>query len=412
MVHDNTSLITKKLLKTNFTFADPEFVYELFLKDLPAFVFLLFLLVLGLLGNLHVLYIFGSKFKPSNYRNAVISLAIMDILNCFISIPADMADIRYNIGIRTDVNCKIFEFFAHSITLTSVLLLAIIAIERHRKVCRSNKTQISGRNFQTITMVAIVMSFVVSIPILIMYEAGYVDVTEMTNAILICTDMKTIDEAIHHVYYALLLLILCVCLITCIVAYSQIVKLLVRRRSSVEIPVYVVELKKFQRQKSGGKIKNKESKSPSVKPLNDVDKVNNDVIGKGKTSELENEKSTSTPLKEINRRSRGVQATFRTRHRIRLTKSMRKSLVLLVATIVCYSAVITSGIILVLRNRFFETLIYSPTISVLFRFHFINNVSNSIVYIFLDVNYRAHFKEIYSNISEKLRSNVFKFIKC
>lgn len=409
MVHDNTSLITKKLYRENFTLADDEVVYQLFLKDLPAFVFLLFLSVIGLLGNLHVLYIFGSKFTPSNYRNAVISLAIMDILNCFISIPADMADIRYNISIRTDINCKIFEFFAHSISLTSVLLLAIIAIERHRKVCHANKTQISGRNFHTITIVVIVMSFIVSVPILIMYEAGYVGATEPSNSILICTDMKTIDEAIHHVYYALLLFILCVCLITCIVPYSRIVKLLVKRRSSVEIPVYVVELKKFQRQKSEGKIKNNDTKILSMNTLKNTNHVTN--VGRSKTGNDENEKSTTKPLKEINRRSRGVHATFRTRHRVRLTKSMRKSLVLLVVTVVCYSAVITSGIILVLRNRFFKTLIFSPTVSVMFRFHFINSVSNSIVYFFLDVNYRNNFKEIYFNISKKIRSNISKFIR-
>ncbi|XP_060583729.1 hydroxycarboxylic acid receptor 2-like isoform X2 [Ruditapes philippinarum] len=109
---------------------------------IPAVVILAFLMVVGFVGNLHVLFVYAFRVKPTNHRIYIIFLSIQDITACTILIPLRIY-IYNNLWTHSNVfTCKFGSFMMCLILTGSAFTLILVAIDRYRKICNPHGWQI------------------------------------------------------------------------------------------------------------------------------------------------------------------------------------------------------------------------------------------------------------------------------
>jgi hypothetical protein len=112
---------------------------------LPRIVFTSLLMAIGIPGNALVLYIYYAKFPKSNHRVFILCLAIIDMLSCCITFPFYISFSLIPYMFYNVTACKLFTATTYYLSITSGLLLGVIAIERYLKVCRPWGRQMSER---------------------------------------------------------------------------------------------------------------------------------------------------------------------------------------------------------------------------------------------------------------------------
>ena len=97
---------------------------------LGGVVFVSVMMVLGVLGNVHVLYIYFTRKKPSNHRVFILVLAGLDLTTCTVGMPLVIAHLRNPLTFTWTFACKSLRFVNYFLCTSSCLLLLVIAVER------------------------------------------------------------------------------------------------------------------------------------------------------------------------------------------------------------------------------------------------------------------------------------------
>ena len=105
-------------------------------QRIPSVIYIGILLVVGVVGNAIVLFIFTKYFKDSSYRVFVRTLAIVDLLYCIIHMPLEVLYLLEPYGFYSAGMCKIYCYFSYCINYMSVILVYMMAIERYIKICK------------------------------------------------------------------------------------------------------------------------------------------------------------------------------------------------------------------------------------------------------------------------------------
>lgn len=132
-------------------------------------IFLAILIVIGLVGNAHVIYVYTRKFKNSNYRIYVLWLAILDIFNCSVSAPLVIIYLCNAVTFQSEVFCKTYRFILYFASICSTCALVVIAIDRCRKVTRPLGTQITTSQARLMCAACLGISLLLSWPALVLY---------------------------------------------------------------------------------------------------------------------------------------------------------------------------------------------------------------------------------------------------
>ena len=93
-------------------------------------VFVSILMVMGIIGNVHVIFVYAFKMKPSNHRIFILVLAVLDLITCSIGMPFIIVDLRNPLTFTMVSACKVLRFINYFICTSSALVLLVIAIER------------------------------------------------------------------------------------------------------------------------------------------------------------------------------------------------------------------------------------------------------------------------------------------
>lgn len=93
-------------------------------------VFVSILMVLGVVGNLHVLLVYLFYMKSSNHRVFILVLAVLDFSTCIIGMPFILVDLRHPLTFQSTGACKILRFINYFVAMSSFFLMLVIAIER------------------------------------------------------------------------------------------------------------------------------------------------------------------------------------------------------------------------------------------------------------------------------------------
>ena len=178
--------------------------------QIPSLVCTSLLMVVGITGNLSVLFIFVFKFKPSNHRCFILTLGIFDTIMCTTGMPFLIVDMVYPFMFTNILACKILRFMNYYISLVSINVLFLISLERYRKICQPLKSQLSvPLAKKCILIIVFVIGPAMSIPALIMYGHSTIDTGFNHIKGVQCFTDDSVKHTLFPAMYNLVLLFIC-----------------------------------------------------------------------------------------------------------------------------------------------------------------------------------------------------------
>uniref|UniRef100_A0A0L8HM69 G-protein coupled receptors family 1 profile domain-containing protein n=1 Tax=Octopus bimaculoides TaxID=37653 RepID=A0A0L8HM69_OCTBM len=132
------------------------------LSRLVVFSIIPFFLIVGLIGNTFVVYIYVRQSQKSNVETFIFVLAVIDLIGCIFGMPLEMAELYP--AIQSNYLCKFYKFIVFICSTISSFILFTIAIERFTKICCPLSKQITPKLRNSLIIFIIVLSVVLVLP--------------------------------------------------------------------------------------------------------------------------------------------------------------------------------------------------------------------------------------------------------
>lgn len=192
---------------------------------IPAVIFVVLCMVLGIFGNLLVFLIYKMKYRRSTHRYFILFLAALDFLACATGMPFLVASLTLPYLMPYPQLCKSFRYVHYLVNNSSGLLLLVISIERFRKICHPFKKQITHRQTLYLCYGTIFLSAIIAIPAALFYGSNKIEtgINNLTGH-QCYVDESHEDSILFQIYQSALLLETCVCVVIFIVLYAFIVR--------------------------------------------------------------------------------------------------------------------------------------------------------------------------------------------
>ena len=142
---------------------------------IPVTVYLVFLMIIGVFGNILVLYVYKFRFRRSTSRVFILSLAAFDLITCLFGMPYHILDLTFPYTFVWSEVCKTLSFALTFTILGSIFVLDLIAIDRYRKICTPFEKQLSAVGTKIVCWVTVLISGFLAVPIIFIY--GTADVS-------------------------------------------------------------------------------------------------------------------------------------------------------------------------------------------------------------------------------------------
>lgn len=94
-------------------------------------IFVSVLMLVGFLGNLHVLIVYAFYMKASSHRIFILVLGSLDFITCIVGMPFIIFELRNPLTFSIQFACKTLRFINYFICSASVLTLIVIATDRY-----------------------------------------------------------------------------------------------------------------------------------------------------------------------------------------------------------------------------------------------------------------------------------------
>lgn len=358
---------------------------------LPVIIFMALLMVVGVLGNLLVLYIYCFRFPSRSANCFFITMAIFNLLASAIGMPIDIYDVRNHYTFHISIVCKIFRYVENIVTYGSAIILVEIAFDRYLKICRPLEFSYMSR-CRVMCIIALVIALIVSAPSLFLFGITHEPVN-VNGFNITGNDCSVAEEykgtIFQKVFYGLLMLIFIV-VFGLIAGFYIRIWIEIKRRKGITI-------------------------GDRVGSLNDAGKSERPILQKQRSlpSESEDESSVFTN-KNVNltpkyKSQRPVSRSIS--HRSKLTsisaavsrmKVSRTTRIFIAVTLVFVLSYLPG--IAVLMARALSKRLEHPSkveeviIKLFSRFHYLNNAANPIIYSFLNVNFRKQCTKLFQSI--------------
>ncbi|KAL3858411.1 hypothetical protein ACJMK2_013135 [Sinanodonta woodiana] len=140
------------------------------LQNIGGIVFVSLLMFAGIGGNSIAIFVYLRKLKPSTHRTFIVTLAIIDLVACYVLMPIVIVFLRNPIMHQKVGSCKVLNFVLHFMAIGSSIILLTIAAERYRKICVPHGRQISERMSKCICFLGVIIGILLSWPAAVMYE--------------------------------------------------------------------------------------------------------------------------------------------------------------------------------------------------------------------------------------------------
>lgn len=133
-------------------------------QRLPTVIYLSILVTIGILGNVIILLVYGTRYKKTNFRCYILCLAFLDLTACCISIPSEIVDNAFPYMYYSEMFCKCSRFVGDVAKLGSALVLTVMAAGRYRRICFPFSEEISLKMAKMCCVMAISLSIFLSWP--------------------------------------------------------------------------------------------------------------------------------------------------------------------------------------------------------------------------------------------------------
>ncbi|XP_029646054.1 nematocin receptor 2 [Octopus sinensis] len=343
---------------------------------LLAFIYLCVAMIMGVIGNAFVSYIYHYKLRQTPANLFVVILSFCDFLASLICIPMDIAILTLPYVFENDPACRVIRFFVMDLSITSGVIVFAISIDRFKKVCLPLKKQFTRRQVGIISAVVIIFATVLSLPGVYVYGTKHFRIpgTHLNGSIC------SISEKAHKsVSAGFLILLMSVCLLL-LITFSTIYCLI------------AIKLCRYKKQRTSladsMKVKSV-SHDDNSRELTD----SNDYIKESRRiDKIQKSKSKGFSLeKETFRVRSNTQTTIR--EPTSFMNMTRTTLIMFFVTltwVLSYIPHLASVLTLSRNAEFKETL--SPTNSALFeialRSFYLNNMINPFIYGIFNFRFR------------------------
>ncbi|XP_061169732.1 octopamine receptor beta-2R-like [Saccostrea echinata] len=170
----------------------------------PTIVYVFLLLILGIPGNVLVVYVYHS-WRRSPSRLVIIALAIFDLVNCLFTIPTEIYFIVNLIGNPSPILCKLSRFITFSMNNASSFVLLFIAIDRFKRIYKPLKPPYSNRVTKIVISIGFVIAFLFSWPSLLIYGSQTITIPlPSSNGVCLRGLTCLIDDDVLSTMYPLL----------------------------------------------------------------------------------------------------------------------------------------------------------------------------------------------------------------
>ena len=371
-------------------------------KHVGGIIFVSFLMIIGLIGNIHVLIVFGMKMKPSNHRTFICLLAVLDLISCSIGMPFILVDLTHPLTFNMTTACKILRMLNYFICACSVFTMLVASADRYRKVCQPLGWQFSDKTTKLACGIFVLIAAGISWPALILFgnasiKTEYVNITGVGCS----TDDKYIHTKYQSYFNTALIVIAMGTLVVHVVLYSLICRVIKNH-----------SLNKLQIKQT--KLPRPSAIQESVVSITDIS-VNYAVDLSSQVTEncdkRANEKQHIVSSSCTNGSPRSVKlpncsqnGCMHVKNQLKMFRETRRVTVVLFAIVAIFFISYIPHLILKLavysQDNFLGKL-STPGLLLYNTFiwcFFINNVANPIVYLFLDIKFRAEVMSYYRHL--------------
>ena len=367
-------------------------------KFTGGIIFIGVLTAVGIVGNLHVLIVYPSKMKPSNHKTFIFCLGIVDMIACAIGMPLTIVNLIKPLTFRNNFICKAGQHLNYFMSGSSGMILLVITIDRYRKICRPMEWQLSNRMAKIVCIITICVSYGLTLPIFFLFglnsfQTKYANIT----AVHCSTDSKYIATNIPTIVNAALMIVAAVTFVVLITLYVAISRVIMARGT-------VQHLQRRKRASSRFTV-------PSL-AISTVDLSDESLQHPNSSMQAESAMTTSACNSTLNctysssngsRQNLDYQVNMKNQA-LAFKETKRMTIIFFIIVAIFFFGYLPNLILTVYiytnNYDFFHQL--TKQRAVLYNtfkwFFYINNVANPIVYVFLDVKFRAEIKSFYCKI--------------
>lgn len=191
-------------------------------RRLAPMIYLGILIVIGVPGNLTVLFVYLLKFDSSTYRTFIVALALIDLVGSAVCMPFEIIEMNFQYTFYAVGACKFFRFNNTFVALMSIFVLLALSADRYRRVCRPLKPQMSMFMARVLCGVAALLAILFSWPILFLLGTRHVSLPNNVTGYDCSTSDKYKKTFYPLVHAAILFLTFVVSIVSLIVIYSLI----------------------------------------------------------------------------------------------------------------------------------------------------------------------------------------------
>lgn len=191
-------------------------------------IFLCVVLVMGILGNSLVIYIYFLRFKTySESRFFIPVLAVIDIIACIVNCSGNLSEVTRPIMYGDDIGCKTEKYLSLATTGASIFTLLVIAIDRYLKICRPFGRQISLKWKKLALVIIVIAALILSTPYY--FFNGVVKTPENGLTYRLCTKTSVLEPNVTFGFSCLYLLLAIAELVILAVLYFHIGRVVFRK---------------------------------------------------------------------------------------------------------------------------------------------------------------------------------------
>lgn len=137
---------------------------------IPVLVYVCFLFILGVPGNIFVCYIYYYKWTKKTSRVFILALAVFDLINNLVSLPTEIALLSYFYSFDYSIVCKVSRFVTFVMNSASSTVLVGIGWDRLMGICFwSRMRPMKIRTAKLISVLSVVFAVATGWPSLFIY---------------------------------------------------------------------------------------------------------------------------------------------------------------------------------------------------------------------------------------------------
>lgn len=159
-------------------------------------IFLVIYFIIGCIGNLCVVVVYGTKMRSTTESRYFIPLlAVADFFACALRAPFELWKNLLPVNFQNILGCQIVWFLVNIFTYGSIFLLAVMTLQRYLKVCWPTKKPLSLRFRRMVLSFIAFFSVAFSAPFIIWNEKLEINSHVNVTGYICGANVKRIDKS-------------------------------------------------------------------------------------------------------------------------------------------------------------------------------------------------------------------------